>query len=193
MPSAVEKLIVSRVDALPDGLREHIYRVQQIALELARHHSVDEDKASLGAMAHDIARAMKGEHLLQKARELGIRVHDVEARVPVLLHGPVAAELLKREEGLEDRDIYEAVYWHSTAHKRLGPAAKVVFLADKLDPQKAGRYPFIPELRELAMESLDRAVLDFLSRELASLLRQGSVVHPVSVDARNELILQAEQ
>ena len=193
MPSSVEKLIVSRVDALPEGLREHIYRVQQLAVELARHHSVDEDKASLGAMAHDIARAMKGEQLLQKARELGIRVHAVEARVPALLHGPVAAELLKREEGLEDRDIYEAVYWHSTAHKGLGPAAKVVFLADKLDPQKAGRYPFIPELRELAMESLDRAVLDFLSRELASLFRQGSLVHPVSVDARNELILQAEQ
>ena len=193
MPSSVEKLIVSRVDALPEGLREHIYRVQQVAVELARHHSVDEDKASLGAMAHDIARAMKGEQLLQKARELGIRVHAVEARVPTLLHGPVAAELLKREEGLEDRDIYEAVYWHSTAHKGLGPAAKVVFLADKLDPQKAGRYPFLPELRELAMESLDRAVLDFLSRELASLLRQGSLVHPVSVDARNELILQAEQ
>lgn len=193
MPSRIEKLIGSRVDALPMGLREHIYRVQQVALELARHHSVDEEKASLGAMAHDIARAMKGEQLLQKARELGILVHPVEARVPVLLHGPVAGELLRREEELCDPDIYEAVYWHSTAHQGLGPAAKVVFLADKLDPQKAGRYPYLPELRKLAMESLDRAVLEFLNRELVSLLQQGSLVHPVSVEARNELLLQAER
>ena len=132
-----------------------------------------------GALAHDIARAMKGEQLLQKAPEFGISVHPVEAQVPLLLHGPVAAELLRRVDGLEDRDIYEAVYWHSTAHKDLGAVAKLVFLADKLDPQKLSRYPFQPELNKLALTSLDRAIFDFLSRELISLLQQGSLVHPV--------------
>ena len=141
----------------------------------------------LGALAHDIARAMKGEQLLQKAQEFGISVHPVEAQVPLLLHGPVAAELLRRVDGLEDRDIYEAVYWHSTAHKDLGAVAKLVFLADKLDPQKLSRYPFQPELNKLALTSLDRAIFDFLSRELISLLQQGSLVHPVVVEARNEL------
>ena len=107
--------------------------------------------------------------------------------MPLLLHGPVAAELLRRVDGLEDRDIYEAVYWHSTAHKDLGAVAKLVFLADKLDPQKLSRYPFQPELNKLALTSLDRAIFDFLSRELISLLQQGSLVHPVVVEARNEL------
>ncbi len=189
MVSRVEKLIGSRVDALPKGLREHIYRVQQIALELAHQHQVDEEKARLGALAHDIARAMKGEELLHKAYELGIEVHPVEAKVPILLHGPVAAELLRRVDGLEDQEIYEAVYWHSIAHKGFGPIARVVFLADKLDPQKANRYPFLARLRELAMKSLDRAIFDFLNRELISLLQQGSLVHPTSIEARNELVL----
>ena len=191
MSSGVEKLISSRVDGLPKGLRQHIYRVQRLALELAHQHKVDEEKARLGALAHDIARAMKGEQLLHKAQELGIAIHPVEAQVPILLHGPVAAESLRRLDGLEDQDIYEAVYWHSTAHRGLGPTAKVVFLADKLDPQKLSRYPFLPELRDLAMKSLDRAILDFLNRELISLLQHGSQVHPASVEARNELVLVA--
>jgi predicted HD superfamily hydrolase involved in NAD metabolism len=187
--SGIEDAIGSRLEPLPEGLRRHIYRVQKVALELARQHEVDGEKTRLAALAHDIARAMKGEDLLRKARELGIAVHPVEAEVPILLHGPVAAETLRLTDGLEDQDVYEAVYWHSTAREGLGPAAKVVYLADKLDPRKVGRYPFLPELRALAMKSLDRAILEFLSRELVSLLRQGSLVHPTSVEARNELVL----
>ena len=187
----IEELISGKLSSLPEGLRQHIHRVQAIALDLARHHCVDAEKVRLGALAHDLARAMKGEELLKKAGELGIPIHPVEEKVPLLLHGPVAAELLRSSGNLDDQDIYEAVYWHSTAHKDLGPPAKVVFLADKLDPQKASRYPFIPELKELAMASLDLAVLDFLSREISSLVRQGSLLHPVAVEARNNLLLQA--
>ena len=106
----------------------------------------------------------------------------------MLLHGPVAAELLRHMDGLEDQDIYDAVRWHSTARRGLSPAAKVVFLADKLDPQKVSRYPFLEELGGLAMNSLDRAIFEFLNRELIALLQQGSLVHPVSVEARNDLV-----
>ena len=186
MPSGLEELITGRVEALPRGLREHIYRVQRIALELAHRYEVDEEKVRLGALAHDIARAMKGEDLLLRARELGIGVDPVEERLPLLLHGPVAAEMLKRDHGLQDEDIYDAVYWHSTAHRGLGVPAKVVYLADKLDPHKAGRYPFQGEVSDLARNSLDRAVFEFLNRELVFLLQQGELVHPAAVEARNE-------
>jgi predicted HD superfamily hydrolase involved in NAD metabolism len=190
MSSRIEELVRSRLEDLPRGLREHISRVQGIALDLADHHQIDREKTELGALAHDLARSMKGEQLLLKAQELNIPIHPVEEQVPILLHGPVAAEMLKTLDGLEDPDIYEAVYWHSTAHKGMGPAAQIVFLADKLDPRKARRYPFIPEIKEAAAESLDRAVRDFLTEELSSLLHQGSLLHPASVEARNDLVLK---
>jgi predicted HD superfamily hydrolase involved in NAD metabolism len=191
MASNIEDQIKSRVEGLPKGLKEHIGRVQVVARDLADQHHIDPEKTRLGALAHDIARAMKEDQLLQKAVELGIKIHPVEAQVPILLHGPVAAEMLRSMDGMDDPDIYEAVYWHSTAHAGLGPAAKVVFLADKLDPQKITRYPYLEELRELAMKTLDGAVLDFLTREIIVLLRQGSLVHPISLEARNDLIVQA--
>ncbi len=191
MEPGLEEAISSRLATLPAGLRQHIFRVQALALELAQHHDIDENKVKLGALAHDLARALKGDQLLQKAHELGLPIDPVETHEPILLHGPVAAELLRREDGLEDQQVYEAVYWHSTAHKGISPVAQVIFLADKLDPQKAHRYPFIPELKELAIESLDKATLDFLSRQLESLIHEGSTLHPVSVEARNHLILQA--
>ena len=189
MTSGLEGLLQDKVNTLPDGLRRHIFRVVEVAEHLATHHGADQDKIRLGALAHDLARAMKGEDLLKKARELKIPIHPVEEQVPILLHGPVAAEMLRQQDGLDDDEIHEAVYWHSIAHVGMEEPAKVVYLADKLDPQKIARYPFIPELRELAMKNLDDAVLDFLNRELTVLMQQGSLVHPKSVEARNHLIM----
>ena len=80
--------------------------------------------------------------------------------MPVLLHGPVAAELLRRE-GLEDEEVYQGIYYHSTGCPGMSPVAKVVFLADKLDPHKLRRYPYLEELSVTALGSLDAAVLMF--------------------------------
>ena len=188
----LETLIIGRVDALPLGLREHVHRVVAIAVDLAGRHQLDKEKVRWGALAHDVARATKGDELLRQAQDLGIAVHPVEERVPLLLHGPVAAEMLKRS-GLEDQEIYDSVYWHSTAYVDLVPEAKVVFLADKLDPQKAQRYPYLGELGRTAVESLDRAILLFLDRELTTLIGQGSLVHPASVEARNQLLMEGDR
>ncbi len=66
-----------------------------------------------------------------------------------------------------------------------------MFLADKLDPQKAHMYPYLPLLRQLALEDLDRAMLEFLTRETISLASRGLLVHPVAVETRNNLLATA--
>jgi predicted HD superfamily hydrolase involved in NAD metabolism len=182
-----------RLTALPDGLQAHIHRVKDIAEDLARCHGVDPRQAALGALAHDVARAMPDGELLRRAADLNLPIGLVERQVPVLLHGPVGAELLRREDGLECPSIYQAVYWHTTGHASLDPVGQVVFLADKLDPQKIGRYPYLPLLRQLAIEDLDRAMLEFLSRELVSLASQGQMVHPAVVEARNGLLARPDK
>ncbi len=189
MPDLLQRL-QGRLESLPDGLQAHIYRVRDVALELAARHGIDLDRAELGALAHDVCRAVPGGDLLKMSAEFGVAVTEVEQDFPILLHGPVAAELLRREEDLADHGLYEAVRWHSTAHASLDPLGKLVFLADKLDPQKAAIYSYQARLRDMAMESLDLALLEFLSREMATRLERGETVHPASVEARNSLILK---
>ena len=187
----MEKLtrqIQRRVNKLPPGLQAHINRVSDIARELALHHSVDQDRAALGMLAHDVARAMPNQELLRHAAEFNLPVTLVERRMPVMLHGPVGAEILHREDGLTEEDIYQAVYWHTTGHPSLDRLGKVVFLADKLDPLKISRYPYLPLLRELALEDLDRAILEFLSRETVARATTNEMVHPATVETRNYLL-----
>ena len=189
MPELLQRLQV-RLESLPEGLRSHIYRVRDVALELAGRHGVDSDRAELGALAHDVCRAVSGNDLLKMSAEFGVAVNEVDRDFPILLHGPVGAELLRREEDLTDHGIYEAVRWHSTAHASLDPLGKLIFLADKLDPQKAAVYPYQARLHDMALESLDLALLEFLSREMTTRLERGETVHPASVEARNSLILK---
>ena len=178
-----------RLKSLPDGLRSHIYRVRDVALELAVPHDIDTGRAELGALAHDVCRAVPGGELLKMSIDLGVAVTGVDRDFPLLLHGPVGAELLRREEDLTDHSLYEAVRWHSTAHASLDHLGKLVFLADKLDPQKSGVYPYQAKLHAMALESMDLALLEFLSREMEARIEKGETIHPASIDARNSIII----
>lgn len=178
-----------RLRQLPKGLQDHIARVRKIAVELARIHGLDEEIADLAAAAHDIARSTQSAELLKEARRYGLIVHSIEEHMPILLHGPVAASWVRLEAGIDNEEVHQAVYWHSTANRGLGPVAKLVFLADKLDPEKMHRYPYSNRIKALAEESLDRALLEFLNLQIASFLRQGELIHPATIEARNELLL----
>ncbi|MBI4336782.1 MAG: bis(5'-nucleosyl)-tetraphosphatase (symmetrical) YqeK [Chloroflexi bacterium] len=177
------------VEALPDGLREHIERARRMAREAAQGLGLDPLKTDVAVAAHDIYRAMQGATLLQEARRLGISVDWVEQQVPILLHGPVAAERLRSEFGIDDPEVVEAVRWHTTACPGLGPIGKLVFLADKLEPEKIEGDRELGRIARLMGRDLDRAVLEYLTLSLQRLLRQGALLHPASVEARNHLLL----
>ena len=176
------------IEALPRGLRAHIGRVRVEASSLAGPLALDSGRVDLAAAMHDLCRSMRGEELLAEARHRGVAVNRVEEQAPMLLHGPVAAARLRGEMGVADVEVVEAVHWHSTAAPGLHAIGKVVFLADKLDPAKSARYSFIESVRALAGEDLDAALEAFLSGELQRLLRGGHLLHPASLEARNEVV-----
>ena len=84
----------ARLKSLPDGLQAHIYRVRDVALELAALHDIDPGRAEIGALAHDVCRAVPEDELVKMSAELGVPVTDVadaflragetEARLDVL-------------------------------------------------------------------------------------------------------------
>ena len=184
LPSDLQETL----DALPTGLVEHIQRVRVIAVELAEGHKLDKVRVDFAAAAHDIARAESNHSLLAEAQTAGIPITNVDEDNPMLLHGPVGAERLRANLGVNDDEILEAVYWHTTALATMGSIAKVVYLADKMDLSKASRYPHIGHVRELASDNLDQAIVEFLKGDLIRLLGEGKMAHPSSIEALNGLL-----
>ena len=158
-------------------------------MALAQRHAINETRAETGILAHDIARTLKKKEMLRLADQFALPTLDLERRAPILLHGPVGAQLLQQEDGLNDPEILDAVRWHSTGHPNLTQLGLMVFLADKLDPNKKKSYPYQPELQAIANESLPKAALEFLCRESALRLQRRRPVHPSSIAAINALLL----
>ena len=111
----------------------------------------------------------------------------VEVRRPSLLHGPLAAAWLE-SDGVSDPQVLEAVRYHTTGRMGMGPVARVVYLADKLDPAKIKRYPALEEVEALATEDIDRALIRCLNHQITHLIAKRRTIHPASVDFRNELL-----
>lgn len=195
MPTAYELPVnlQATLDALPMGLVEHIQRVRALAGELAEGHKLDVVRVDFAAAAHDIARAEANHLLLAEAQAAGIPITNVDEDNPMLLHGPVGAERLRTNLDVNDEEILEAVYWHTTALATMGPIAKVVFLADKMDLSKALRYPHIGHVRELAADDLDQAIVEFLKGDLIRLLDEGKMAHPSSIEALNGLLYRLKK
>jgi predicted HD superfamily hydrolase involved in NAD metabolism len=157
---------------------EHTLRVADTAEDLALAHDLDAQWARLAALLHDAAREMGPEEFLNLADKWGIQVGEPEQQSPKLLHGPVAAELAKRELGVDDEDVIEAIRAHTTGRPGMGPLALVLYVADKIEP--ARDYPSVGRLRTLARLDLKGAAEESL-RAIAHNEERGKATHPASL------------
>ncbi|HXH20825.1 MAG TPA: bis(5'-nucleosyl)-tetraphosphatase (symmetrical) YqeK [Dehalococcoidia bacterium] len=176
------------VEALPQGLREHVLEVEAEAVRLARLHGLDAERLRIAALGHDIARAQSDDRLLALARSHGVPADEVERASPILLHGPIGARLLEGEYGYGDPEVLAAVAAHTTARPGMSALEKALFIADKIEQEKVSRKPALAAVRALAESDLDAAMLRFLDLHLIEAVERRWQVHPRTVAARNELL-----
>jgi predicted HD superfamily hydrolase involved in NAD metabolism len=159
----------------------HTLRVAETAEDLAHAHGLDPARARLAALLHDAARERSFEEFLGLAEDLGLPVGEPERESPKLLHGPVAAELARRELGVEDGEVLEAIRAHTTGRPGMGPLSLVLYVADKIEP--ARDYPSVENLRRLARRDLRAAAAESLRRSIAHNEERGRPTHPASIEA----------
>ena len=189
MQAQIEALKAA-IGRLPRGLAEHVERVVAEADRLAAGlKELDREQVDLAAWGHDIARALSRRELLARARGFGLEVSPVEEEAPILLHGPVGAEILRQEHGIDDPEVLAAARFHSTGRAGMSLLEKVIFVADKIEPGKVRAKPALARVRELADRDLDAAILEYLDQMLMVASEERWPVHPYAIAARNERLL----
>jgi predicted HD superfamily hydrolase involved in NAD metabolism len=158
----------------------HTQRVAETAERLAEFHGLDSKKARLAGLLHDAAREVGKEELLRVAEEDDLAVGDFEHERPVLLHGRVAAELARRDLGVKDGEILDAVRAHTTGEPGMGALALILFVADKVEPGR--EEPNVEDLRELACKDLRRSACAALEASISHNENRGRPVHPKSLE-----------
>ena len=168
-------------DRLSDKRYNHTLRVAETAERLARVHGLDPAKARFAGLLHDMNRETAGDALLRVAAERDVPVGDAERKKPMLLHGPVAAEVAQAELGVKDEAVLEAVRVHTTGAAGMQPLSLAVFVADKTEPGREGEWA--ERLRELADRDLEEAARESLKSSISYTEERGRAVHPKSREA----------
>ena len=163
---------------LSDERYAHTLRVADTTEHLAEFHALDQKKARLAALLHDAAREVGEEELLRIAEEEGIAMSELERERPVLLHGPVAAKLARKDLEVEYGEVLEAVRAHTTGEPGMGPLALALYVADKIEPDRD--QPGVEGLRKLALEDLCKAAMVALEDSISYNERRGEPSDPKS-------------
>jgi predicted HD superfamily hydrolase involved in NAD metabolism len=192
-PGATGELAVEEIRArlereMPPETLAHVHRTAEIARELALAHRVDPDRAELAALLHDVAHDRSARELLGLAERYRIPLSLTEAYFPALIHGWVGAAILRSEWGVRDEEVLDAVRFHLSGSPTMGPLAKVVFVANKIEPQRDRPYGGLGPIRELAKTDLDGAILKLYAWRMNELITHGQAIHEDLFEARNALI-----
>jgi predicted HD superfamily hydrolase involved in NAD metabolism len=184
----IETRLRQSLEALPGGLRAHIERVEAEAVRLASIHGLDQSRARLAALGHDLVRHKQDAELLALAQAYELQPDAIEAASPILIHGPVAARILSRDFCLSDEEVLAAVAWHTTARAGMSPLEMALFVADKIEPQKLAKDRRLSRVQEFADSDLPAAVLRYLDLYIEEALRKRQLLHHRTLEARNQLL-----
>jgi predicted HD superfamily hydrolase involved in NAD metabolism len=171
-------------------LREHLSRgrarpcrrTAALASRLARRFGVDPCQAWLAGLAHDLARELPEAELLRLAALDGAPLRDWERQRPVLLHGRAAAVLLGAAAGAAVR---EAVADHVTGRPGMSVLARVVYVADFLEPGRG--FLKRAERRRVLRLGLNRQTAWVTARVFEYLRREGLAIAPAALGLSEEL------
>lgn len=166
---------------------EHSVRVYETALKMAELYHADVKKVAVAALIHDCGRQISKEQSIAKAKELGIPVDPVEEAQPILLHAKLGVYYAVHKYGVspEDREILDAIRYHSTGTADMTDTAKIVFLADLIEPGRD--FEGVEALREASFQDLDRGMLLSYDNTIRYLLEDGLLIHPDAIAGYNRL------
>ena len=153
------KRVEREMSQRPAGLQRHVDRVMKEALQLARAYDIDPLRTKLAVRGHDLFRAERPKALLRLARDSGLPVSPEDEASPVMLHGPIAAIVLRERFSVTDPEVLDAIAQHTSGAPEMPVLAKVILLADKVEARKRKRAPQLSGIRKLTRRDLDTAML----------------------------------
>jgi len=126
------------------------------------------DAGYLVGIAHDLCKQLCDDEQIRLAKIYGGEISRIEKEKPSLLHGRACAVVLKDRFKVNDIEALEAIAVHTEGHKDMGPLAKVLYIADKMEVSRVKVDPATRN-RILSGDTLDRIFIGVLERAVSSI------------------------
>jgi nicotinate-nucleotide adenylyltransferase len=156
----------------------HSVRTAETAVILARRYGIDPRKAYFCGLAHDITRDWDIGVIRETAEKDGEGISVIEERFPVFLHGRAGSVFLHDEYGIDDPSVLNAVKYHITGDCAMDDLAKIVYIADVLEPGRKYHH----KVRKLYRKKrpLDGLLYKVVKQGLKELKNRGKEINPAT-------------
>ncbi|MDP4172104.1 MAG: bis(5'-nucleosyl)-tetraphosphatase (symmetrical) YqeK [Bacillota bacterium] len=162
----------------------HTIGVMETAITLAKRFGADDKKAETAAIFHDYAKFRPKDEMKSIIVEQGFPVDLLDYNAE-LWHAPVGAFLAKTEAGIEDKEVLDAIRFHTSGRPEMALLEKIIYLADYIEPGR--HFPGVEDVRKLAEEDLDQALLQAIQNTIFFLMKKKQPVYPETFNAYNDL------
>ena len=176
---------------LKDNLNEkryiHTLGTADCAKELAKQFGLNEDEAYLAGLLHDCAKCFPNEELLDIIHK-HLDVEECEMLNYKTLHAPVSAYIAETEFGITDKEILSAIRWHTLGKLDMSDFEKIVFIADKIEPNTRDKE-YSDKIRELLAQEngLNKALLKCYKETIKSLVKRDLKICLLTIEIYNKL------
>lgn len=161
-----------------DRTFSHCLGTGEFMSALVPYAGIDRDTAVTTGLLHDLCKGIDDATMLAEAARYGIPVRETQRYKPGLLHGPVAAEEIRRTLGIEDETVHEAIHWHTTGCPGLRTLGLALYVADFAE--KTRDYDDAAEARKILSTQGFREAVLFVSRRKFDYVRKKPHVDPTT-------------
>lgn len=165
----------------------HTLGTADCAKELAQKFGLDSEKAYLAGLLHDCAKCFSNEKLLDIIHQ-HLDVEECEMLNYKTLHAPVSAYIAENEFKITDKEILSAIRWHTLGRLGMTDFEKIVFIADKIEPNTRDKE-YSDKIRVLLDEEngLNKALLKCYKETIKSLVKRDLKICLLTIEIYNKL------
>ncbi|MDR5658043.1 bis(5'-nucleosyl)-tetraphosphatase (symmetrical) YqeK [Serpentinicella sp. ANB-PHB4] len=190
MTSLFSNIENALLEVLSEKRLQHTLGVVESATRLADIYNQDMDEAKTAALLHDYAKDLTHNQMSYFKRLYNIKMDEVIQSTPELQHGIVAARIAEDKFRITNKNVLNAIEYHTTGRIEMTKLEKIIYLADFIEPNRD--YKGVDELRKVAIEDLDKAVFMALSNTIIYVVNIKKILHPNTLHARNYMLKNIE-
>lgn len=180
----VEKIKEDLKNIMSKSRYEHSIIVADEAKLLAKHYYVDENKAYVAGLVHDVAKEFSEEKNKKWIEKYSLSRDWLLPENKKIIHAEIGSYVVKEWYDF-DEEICNAVKFHTIGDPSMNILAKIIFIADKIGRKNLS--PFLEEQKEMAYKNIDKAIELNMLHLKEKLQQEGRNMHPNSLKLMKQL------
>ncbi len=165
----------------------HSIGTMKCAKQLAKQYHVDEEKAMLVGLTHDMAKELGKEASLNYVQENNLPTDWIELENISLLHGKIGADMVKKKYHFSE-EMQKAICYHTTGSPNMDLLAKILFVADKIEETRKEEGKQLDQKRKMAFVDIEETMIWLLDQSIQYTIEKGKLIHPSSIKTRNRFV-----